>query len=101
MKAVRYLVLIHLAAKTTRSDLADVAIRIKHSIEANLQNSEPVCTSQTSLAFVGEATVSSERLFGFLADTLSSGDNLSVFTLDGSIATSHAGLNGWCRRMNF
>lgn len=95
MTAERYLVLIHFAAKVTRSNLADVAAQVVRSIRNNLHNSETISSSPSSVAFVGESAVSADALFRSLAVDLRPGDNLSIFALGRDIATSHPGLHQW------
>ena len=97
MNAERYLVLIHFAAKTTRANLAEVASQVDRSIKMNLRNSEAICTTLASLAFVGESDASVNSLFRALADDLHPGDNLSIFLLGRQVVTSHAGLERWHR----
>ncbi len=98
MKAERYLVLIHFAAKATRANLAEVADQIDRSIKSNLRNSQAICTTPASLAFVGESDMSAVSLFQCLASSLRPGDNLSVLVLARDLATSHPGLNQWAVR---
>ncbi|MCI1005022.1 hypothetical protein [Herbaspirillum sp. C7C8] len=95
MKAERYLVLIHFAAKITKVNLHEVAAQVARSIGHNLQNSEAICSTPFSVTFVGEASVSAKSLFRSLATDLRPGDSLSIFVLGSDIATSHSGLYRW------
>lgn len=95
MKAERYLVLIHFAAKLTRSNLAEVALQVSRSIRSNLHNSETITSSPSSVAFVGESAATAASLFRSLSADLRPGDNLSIFALGLDIATSHPGLHAW------
>ncbi|MBP1316318.1 hypothetical protein [Herbaspirillum sp. 1130] len=97
MKAERYLVLVHLAAKPTRKHLTDVAIQLGATIKSNLRQCEAVCLTATSLAFVGESPLSADSLFRQMAAGLHSGDNLSVLALGNEFATTHPGLYAWAR----
>lgn len=95
MKAERYLVLIHFAAKITKINLPEVAAQVARSIRHNLQNSEAICSTPFSVTFVGEASISAKSLFRSLAPDLRPGDSLSIFSLGRDIATSHPGLHEW------
>lgn len=95
MKNERYLILIHFAAKITKINLPEVAAQVARSIRHNLENSEPICSTPSSVAFVGEANISAKSLFRALATDLRPGDSLSIFVLGSDIATSHSGLHQW------
>ncbi|WP_171426909.1 hypothetical protein [Herbaspirillum rubrisubalbicans] len=95
MNAERYLVLIHFAAKITKINLPEVTAQVARSIRHNLENSEAIFSTLSSVAFVGEANVSAKSLFRSLATDLRPGDNLSIFVLGSDIATSHSGLHRW------
>ncbi|MCP3653343.1 MAG: hypothetical protein GY766_00400 [Herbaspirillum sp.] len=98
MKADRYLVLIHFAAKVTRTNLPEVAVQVTRAIRTTLQSSEAICSTSSSVAFVGESRASADSLFRLLASDLRPGDNLSIFSLGQGIATSHSGLHKWATR---
>jgi len=98
MKAERYLVLVHFAAKITRANLTEVATQVTRAVRDALQNSEAVCSTSSSVAFVGESHASADSLFRLLATDLRPGDNLSIFSLRTDIATSHPGLHRWIGR---
>lgn len=98
MKADRYLVLIHFAAKITRTNLSGVAGQVTRAVRNTLQNSEAICSTASSVAFVGESRASADSLFRLLASDLRPGDNLSVFSLGAATATSHQGLHNWLSR---
>lgn len=98
MKADRYLVLIHFAAEATRSNLSEVAVQVTRAVRSTLQNSEAICSTSSSVAFVGESRASADSLFRSLAGDLRPGDNLSVLSLGQGIATSHSGLHKWATR---
>ncbi len=98
MKADRYLVLIHFAAKVTRANLSEVAVQVTRAVRTTLQNSEAICSTSASVAFVGESRASADSLFRLLASDLRPGDNLSIFSLGEGIATSHPGLHRWAHR---
>lgn len=98
MKAERYLVLVHFAAKITRANLTEVATQVTRSVRGALQNSEAVCSTSSSVAFVGESHASADSLFRLLATDLRPGDNLSIFSLGQGIVTSHSGLHKWAMR---
>lgn len=95
MKADRYLVLIHFAAMITRANLSEVAVQVTRAVRNTLQNSEAICSTSSSVAFVGESCASADSLFRLLASDLRPGDNLSIFSLATDIATSHSGLHRW------
>lgn len=97
MKAARYLVLIHFAAKVTRTNLPEVAMQVTRAVRDTLQNSEAICSTPSSVAFVGESRTSADSLFRLLASDLRPGDNLSIFLLGRQVVTSHAGLERWHR----
>ena len=97
MKADRYLVLIHFAAKVTRANLSEVAVQVTRAVRNALQNSEAICSTSSSVAFVGESRSSADSLFRLLASDLRPGDNLSIFLLGRQVVTSHAGLQRWNR----
>lgn len=99
MKAVRYLVLIHLAAKASRENLPCVASQLGDSIRNNLSNSEAICTTPVSLAFVGLSPASADSLFRSIAAALRPGDNLSVMELGKAITTSHPGVRRWAQKV--
>ncbi|RAM63123.1 hypothetical protein [Herbaspirillum rubrisubalbicans] len=98
MKADKYLVLIHFAAKITRANLTEVAKQVTRAVRDALQNSEAICSTASSVAFVGESRASADSLFRLLASDLRPGDNLSIFSLGQGIATSHSGLHKWATR---
>ena len=95
MKAERYLVLVHFAAKITRANLIEVATHVTRAVRDALQNSEAIFSTSASVAFVGESHASADSLFRLLASDLRPGDNLSIFSLGQGIATSHSGLHKW------
>ena len=98
MKADRYLVLIHFAAKITKVNLPEVAAQVARSIRHNLQNSEVICSTASSVVFVGKSAISADSLFRSLATDLRPGDNLSIFGVDENVVTSHRGLHEWTKR---
>ncbi|MBP1314456.1 hypothetical protein [Herbaspirillum sp. 1130] len=98
MKAERYLVLIHFAAKVTRANLSEVAVQVTRAVRSILLNCEAICSTASSVAFVGESRASADSLFRLLASDLRPGDNLSIFSLGQGIATSHSGLHKWATR---
>lgn len=98
MKADRYLVLIHFAAKVTRANLSEVAVQVTRAVRNTLLNCEAICSTTSSVAFVGESRASADSLFRLLASDLRPGDNLSIFSLGQGIATSHPGLHHWAHR---
>lgn len=97
MKADRYLVLIHFAAKVTRANLSEVAMQVTRAVRNTLLNCEAICSTASSVAFVGESRASADSLFRLLASDLRPGDNLSIFLIGRQIVTSHAGLERWHR----
>lgn len=98
MKAESYLVLIHFAAKITKINLPEAAAQVARSIRDNMQNSEVICSTASSVVFVGKSAISADSLFRSLAPDLRPGDNLSIFGVDGNVVTSHRGLHEWTKR---
>lgn len=98
MEAERYLVLIQFAAKITRANLTEVATLVTRAVRETLQNSEAICSTTSSVTFVGESRASADSLFRLLASDLRPGDSLSILSLGKCIATSHLGLHKWATR---
>jgi hypothetical protein len=97
MSSIKYLVLVHFAARLTRENLSQVAGGLATTIRRNLENCEAVLTSDAMVAMIGLSLAKPEDIFRSIAGDLRRGDNLSVLEVGAEVITSHPGLAAWQR----
>jgi hypothetical protein len=97
VKTKKYLVMVHIASRLNRSNLAVAAQQIAGAIQSNLFGCEAVMTSEICICVVGSADADAGGLFAAIAPGLRSGDNLSVIEMGEAVMTSHPGLAQWLK----
>lgn len=93
----RYLVLVHLAAKIEKADLATRATALLRALQQNLDNMETVLTAEKAFAFAGTSHKTANELWTLIgkAAALARQDNITVLEVGSDICTTHLGFQKW------
>lgn len=93
----RYLVLVHLAAKFEKVDLAIRATALLRAMQQNLDNMETVLTAEKAFVFAGISSKSAKEIWTAIGTAAVTGrqDNITVLEVGSDICTTHHGFQKW------